>query len=518
MKRAVIYARYSSAHQREESIEGQIRIATEYATKKELNIVGTYIDRAISGRTDKRPDFQRLINDSSEDLFDAVIVYKTDRFARNKLDSAIYKAQLKQNGIELHYAAESIPDGPEGVLVECLMEGLAEYYSLELSQKITRGMYETASKGKSIGGRLALGYYVDSEGYFQIDPKTAPIVQKIFNMFIKGDTIQSICDHLNSTGARTTRGGLFRKTAIPHLVTNEKYIGTYMGVEDAIPAIISKEVFDMAQKRVSSKKRQKKTTDTNYLLSGKLFCGECQKPMCGVSGTSGTKDRKYYYYICPRNRDGECARGNVNRDWLEELVVEETIKYVLQPNTLSHIAARCSEIMLNDKEEDAELKFYKQKLSENTKALANIQRAIETGVVTETLPKRLQELESERKSIEREIRLLDARSITFSKEQIEFMLTKYAQPGDDHEKYKERIIKCFVSAVYLYNDKVIIVYNITKNGSELDSTELEFLEKAEKFESSTVTSTKYRNNPLYKRVLFFPYTFLTHFMQFSSSF
>ena len=144
MKRAVIYARYSSSNQTEQSIEGQVRVCSEYAKAKGLTIVGEYIDRAISGRTDNRPDFQRLMQDSGKHMFEAVIVYRTDRFARNKYDSAIYKRHLRKCNVELHYAAEHIPEGPEGIILESLMEGLAEYYSAELSQKIRRGIRESA--------------------------------------------------------------------------------------------------------------------------------------------------------------------------------------------------------------------------------------------------------------------------------------------------------------------------------------------------------------------------------------
>ena len=143
---AVIYARYSSDNQREESIDGQIRECTDYARRENIKIVGTYIDRALSARTADRPDFQRMIHDSEKKLFDAVIVWKLDRFSRDRYDSAFYKRQLRKNGVKLISATEAISDGPEGIILEALLEGMNEYYSAELSVKIKRGHKENALK------------------------------------------------------------------------------------------------------------------------------------------------------------------------------------------------------------------------------------------------------------------------------------------------------------------------------------------------------------------------------------
>ena len=135
---AVIYARYSSDNQREESIEGQIRECTAYAEKNGITIVKHYIDRAISAKTDNRPEFQQMIKDSDKKLFDIVLVWKLDRFARNRYDSARYKTQLKKNGVKLMSATEIISEGPEGIILESVLEGYAEYYSADLAEKVVR--------------------------------------------------------------------------------------------------------------------------------------------------------------------------------------------------------------------------------------------------------------------------------------------------------------------------------------------------------------------------------------------
>ena len=168
----VIYARYSSDNQREESIEGQIRECKAYAVHNDITIIGTYIDRAMSAKTDNRPDFQRMVKDSAQGRFDFIIVWKLDRFARNRYDSAHYKHLLKKKDVRVLSATENIAEGPEGILLESLLEGLAEYYSAELSEKVIRGQTENALKCKYNGGTPTFGFYIDSNKNYKIDIKT----------------------------------------------------------------------------------------------------------------------------------------------------------------------------------------------------------------------------------------------------------------------------------------------------------------------------------------------------------
>ena len=443
MKRAVIYARYSSSSQTEQSIEGQIRVCTEYAKAHDLSIIGEYIDRAISGRTDNRPEFQRLMQDSGKHIFDAIIVYRTDRFARNKYDSAIYKQHLKKNNIELHYAAEHIPEGPEGMILGSLMEGLAEYYSLELSQKIRRGIRESALKAQSLGGNLALGYKVGPNKSFEIDEKSAEAVRMIFDMYVQQKPNSEICERLNNMGIKTSYGHPFSKSSIPRIIQNEKYIGVYkcgdIRLENAVPAIISKEVFLMAQKENARRRTSKQASRprADYLLSGKLFCGHCKRKMVGVSGT-GRHCGKFYYYQCPnaRNKKG-CNKKHVSRDWLEDLVVSETVEHILRYDVIKYIANACYEIQLNDKSGDEEIEFFRRRIAENKKALDNTLRAIESGVETMSLPIRLRELEMEQLQLKDELKSAEARKVVLTPEHIEFMLMQYANKGEDNYAYKK---------------------------------------------------------------------------------
>ena len=221
--RAVIYARYSSSGQREESIEGQLRDCYDFARKNRINVIGEYIDKAISGKTDKRPDFQRMLRDSERGHFDAVIMWKMDRFARNRYDSAIYKYKLKKNGVRIFYAKETIPDGPEGIILESVMEGYAEYYSENLSQNVRRGMYDSALELKTLGRKI-IGYKTGADGKFEIDPGQAAVVRRIFEEYAAGECAKDIYTRLNEEGYRTSRNGLFNKNSLRRILENEKYI------------------------------------------------------------------------------------------------------------------------------------------------------------------------------------------------------------------------------------------------------------------------------------------------------
>lgn len=211
---AVIYARFSSHSQREQSIEGQLRDCYEYAKRYDINIVGEYIDRAISGMTDDRPDFQRMIADASKKQFERIIVWKLDRFARNRYDSAMYKHKLKQYGIRVISAMENVGDGDESVLLEALLEASAEYYSLDLKKKILRGQRESIAKGRYCGGPIPYGYKA-MDGKLIHDEKTAPFIRYVFEQYGAGVPMKEIIDELKSRGVRSSRGGELTYSPVP---------------------------------------------------------------------------------------------------------------------------------------------------------------------------------------------------------------------------------------------------------------------------------------------------------------
>ena len=506
----VIYARYSAGpRQTDQSIEGQLRVCTDFCKQRGLTVIDTYCDRHISGRTDERPEFQRLIADAKRKKFEAVVVYKTDRFARNKYDSAVYKRELKRNGIQIFYAAEAIPDGPEGIILESLMEGLAEYYSAELAQKIKRGMHESALKCQSTGSGRPLGYRVDEQKRFQIDPESAQTVQTIFEQYIKGESNAAICELLNSRGLRTAQGKPFNKNSINRIIKNRKYIGEYryhdIVVEGGMPAIIPKDTFNLAQAEMERRRTRKapKSPKAEYLLAGRLFCGHCKGPMQGVSGT-GKSGNKWYYYYCgnTRGKNKTCDKKQVSRDRLERAVVDFTVRYILQEEVLEELARKVHAAQERQNDTASEIAFYEKKLADNKKSIANVLRAIESGAATQTLPARLQELENEQAVILGELSFLKGKHLAFTEDQILFALMKHLEPypGESEQDYHRRIISDFVSEVYLYDDRLLIYFNISSEDGKLKSADLSNIEGSE-FDEGLVSSTKnkeaHESVPLY---------------------
>lgn len=282
MKNAVIYARFSSHAQNEQSIEGQLAECRAFAERNNLRIVREYIDRALTGTTDKRPDFLQMIEDSKRKGFQFVIVYQLDRFARNRYDSATYKAKLKKNGVRVLSAKENITDDASGILIEGVLESMAEYYSAELSQKIKRGIAISASKCKYFGGSVPLGYKVDEQKHFIVNEETAPIVKQMFQMLANGYNYAQIARYLNERGIPTARGGKWNKNSFQSLFSNRRYLGKYIfhgeEIDGGMPRLIDDELFADVQrvlaKYAAAPSRGKAKVE--YLLSDNVICANGQ--------------------------------------------------------------------------------------------------------------------------------------------------------------------------------------------------------------------------------------------------
>ena len=270
--KAVIYARYSSSGQREESIEGQIKDCTTFAKRNGYTTIGTYIDRALTATTDKRPEFQKMIRDSKRKQFDLIIVQKLDRFARNRYDSAKYKYQLRQNGVRVVSATETIAEGSAGILTEAMLEGMAEWYSENLKENVLRGLTVNASKCKWNGGTLPIGYVVDEERHLQVNELTAPYVLEVFKKYDSGKTIKEIQGFLNEKGITNTKGKPVSWSAVQHMLSNRRYIGEYsfreIVIPDGIPVIVPLDLFERVQEKLekNSKAPSRNKAKENYLL------------------------------------------------------------------------------------------------------------------------------------------------------------------------------------------------------------------------------------------------------------
>ena len=461
--KAVIYARYSSDNQREESIEGQIRECTAFAEKNGITILRHYIDRAFSAKTDNRPEFQNMIKDSGKRLFDMVIVWKLDRFARNRYDSARYKATLKKNGVKVVSATEVISDGAEGIILESVLEGYAEYYSADLSEKVIRGMTENALKTKYNGGTLPIGYQIDSDQYFQLDPLTSPFVLEAFKRYAEGATMKEIRDWLNDHGVKNSRGQELTYNSVQHLLKNRRYIGEYtyrdIVVPGGIPAIVPLDLFDRVQEKMEKNKKApaRHKAEDDYLLTTKLFCGYCGAYLCGESGTSHTGNVHHYYKcVSVKKKRTECHKKPVKKEWIEDLVVTETMKML---NDDAVIEAIVSMLMDLQDRENVNLPLYEQQLRETETAIQNMLNAIQQGILTKSTKGRLEELEKTKEELETHIACEKLAKPKVSADFMTFWLHRFRKLDVRQKTHRKMLIDTFINAIFLYDDKMVITFN-----------------------------------------------------------
>jgi len=467
--KAVIYARYSSDSQREESIEGQLRECTAFAEKNGITVLRHYIDRAFSARTDNRPEFQNMIKDSGKKLFDMIIVWKLDRFARNRYDSARYKAVLKKNGVKVVSATEIISEGAEGIILESVLEGYAEYYSADLSEKVVRGMTENALKCKYNGGTTPIGYVIDADQCFQIDPLTAPFVLEAYKRYDEGATMTQIRDWLNAQGMKNSRGQAITYNNIQRLLNNRRYIGEYsyrsIVVPDGIPMIVPKELFDRVQEKLAKNKKApaRHKAEDDYLLTTKLFCGHCGAYLCGESGTSRTGVVHHYYKcVSVKKKRTKCHKKPVRKNWIEDIVVRETMKMLMDDAAIKAIVSKLME--LQDKE-NVNLPLYERQLHETETAINNLLNAIQQGILTKSTKARLEELEAIRDDLENRIACEKLAKPRISAEFMTFWLHRFRKLDVKQKSHRKMLIDAFINAIFLYDDKMVITFNY-KEGTQ----------------------------------------------------
>ncbi len=476
--RLVAYYRYSGGSQQtEQSIEGQRRDCEAYARQRGLTISHEYIDRHISGRgAESRPAFQQMIADSGKGLFDLVICWKTDRFARNRYDSAIYKKRLRDNGVQILYAAESSVDGPEGIILEGLMESLAEYYSAELAQKMRRGMRESALKGQAINANRPLGLTTDEHKRFIIDEKKAPTVRFIFEHYAAGESSASIIAQLNAAGLRTARGKPFNKCSIPRIIQNEAYHGTYVSkaydirIDGAIPAIIDDDLWTRAQEMYTRNlnHRASRADRADYLLSGKLYCGECGCLMKGISGHN-CRDDVYYYYACGGKAQGStCKKKNLPKDIAERLVVQSIHDNLLQPDTMAELADAIVAAQQAAADQPApERSMLEQSLADVRRKINNIVESIENGTGSARLSARLADLEQQESTLSYQLEsLADVQPPVLDHDRVLFLLEQFLVfPNERTADYSRRIIDTFVNHIDVTDREMVIYFNLSEHSA-----------------------------------------------------
>lgn len=483
MENAVIYARYSSDNQKEESITAQIRAIKEWAKRERYNIIDIYKDEAQSATTDDRKDFLRMIDDSKEGLFNAVIVHKLDRFARNRYDSAFYKRQLQLNGVKVISILENLDDSPESIILESVLEGMAEYYSANLAREVKKGMKETALQAKHTGGNPPLGYDVGPDKTLVINEHEAIAVKIIYTMYSNGYSYEDIINELNSNGFKTKANKHFGKNSLYEILRQEKYTGTYVynrrvkgldgkynnhkkkpnnqiiKIENGCPQIIKKEEWLKVQERMNGNKKigGQNKAKVDYLLSGKIYCGKCGSAMVGHSTSDSKTKKKYYYYVCNnRQRTKQCDLKNVNKDLIEELVLDHLYNNVFSDEMIEKSIDKIFEYA-NSKKNDMPdlLKSYKKNLDE---IQSNIDKTIElllSGYKHPSIKEKMDSLEEEKKELETLILKteLELNKVSYTREEVAKFMYSFKNLKNMDPKRQKKTINIFVHKIVIYDDK-----------------------------------------------------------------
>ena len=494
----VIYARYSSHNQNEQSIEGQLVECQKFCERNNYKIIGKYIDRAKSGTKDDREQFQQMIKDSEKGLFNGIVVYQLDRFARNRYDSAVNKSKLKKNNVRVMSARENINDDASGILMESVLEGMAEYFSAELAQKVKRGMKINAESCYYNGGVVPLGYKLievdsnitDASGRiikkkkFIIDEETAPVVEKIFEMYVNGNLMADIIRYLNEKNIKTSMGGEFNKNSIRKILLNKKYIGiyTYNGIEtaDGIPRIIDDETFynvqDMMLKNKKAPARARAKTD--YLLTTKLFCGHCKDMMTGYSGTSKT-GKLHTYYICNNTKKKICSKKAIKKEYIEDFVVEQA-RGILTDSNIQRIAEEVVNAV-NKEKDNKTLKRLNSTLKNIEKQKVNLFDSLkicDIDNVKRSIFEEINKVEIEIQKIKDEIAIEESGQVKLTTGQVKYFLVQLRRGNINEVKYRKLLINTLIYKVFVYDEGITILFNTQDKPIEKQIPRIEVLESS----------------------------------------
>lgn len=465
----IIYSRYSSHSQRDLSIEEQNEKGRELAAEFGIKIVGYYADRATTGRTDKRKDFQRMMREIPALVQQGVryiISWKSNRIGRNMLEAMINEARLQEMGVRVLYVEEDFDDTAAGRYASRSMMNINQFYSESMAEDIKRGLNYNARNCMITNGHLPLGFKKGDDCKYAIDEPKAAVVRSIFGRVACGEALVDIARDLNSRGIKTSRGGLWNKGSFHRLLSNERYRGIYIygdvRIEGGVPRIVSDELFWKVQEVLKTKKNAKGRHRVygDYLLTGKLFCGLCKSPMVGISGTSKTADR-HYYYACQKKRlEKACTKENVRRDAIEAQVAKAIRDYALQDDVINWIAD--STVAYNERQEaSSHIAVLSEELEGVKKSIKNLMAAIEAGVITESTKGRLLELEAQQSQLTGKIAAERANIITVPREDIVAGLSMFRDGDVEDKKFQARLFDTFLVAVYLYDNEMKIVFSFS---------------------------------------------------------
>jgi site-specific DNA recombinase len=495
--KAVAYARFSSDNQREESITAQLRIIRDYAEKHSIHIIREYTDEAKSATTDDRPQFLQMIKDINIGIVkvDYVLIHKYDRFARNRYDSAIYKHQLQSKGVKLIAVDQPLDGSPESVILEALLESMAEYYSLNLAREVQKGMRETALQAKHTGGKPALGYDVDKETHkYTVNEHEAETVRIIYQKTIEGVGYSKIIDLLNGAGRKTKNGKPFGKNSIYEILKNERYTGTYIfnraasktqgkrnnhtskpddqiiRIPDAIPAIVPRFQWEEVQKIMNDRKavapRNRKTI---FILTGKMFCGCCESAYVGNSKTSGRNKTRYHFYCCTRRKQTrDCDNKSIRKEIVENYILDEIERRFSPANSdewKQLVKKRYVEMI---EETEGERQYIEKKLDEIQQKMDRIMSGIENGhMEAAVFGPRLNQLSAEKEILLSTARDLELRSaLPLTDDQIDNFLEANKKALSERQDLEacRRLVNMYVHKIIVYPDDFKPIYKFDPQG------------------------------------------------------
>ena len=483
---AVIYARYSSDNQREESIDAQVRAIKEYAERNSLIIIRVYADEARSATTDQRPQFLEMIRDAEKGIFQAVIVHKLDRFSRDRFDSAYYKRHFRKCGVRLISVLENLDDSPESIILESVLEGMAEYYSRNLAREVIKGMRETALQCKHTGGAPPLGYDVGPDKKYVINEFESEAVRKTFEMYDSGYGYSVIIDTLNACGYVTKPGKSFGKNSIHEMLKNEKYAGVYVfnkasskaygkrnnhkskpdneiiRIPGGCPAIVSSELWERVKSKMDANKNATGayTAKVTYILSGRIYCGYCGAAMTGKHARMGRNKTDYSYYECSaRKLKRTCSMKSINKEYVEQKVINTLYDNLFCPKIIDFATDNIHNHAVDRGEElPAKIRNYEKQLHTVELDISHIINAITKGMFHESMKEKMDGLEASKAALK--IRIEEAKlqqvSHSLTREQIHSFLTKYENIKDLPPSEQKSAIQVFVERMTVYEDKIDI--------------------------------------------------------------
>ena len=474
---AVAYARYSSAGQRDVSIEQQLADIRAFAKRSGFTIVHEYADHAKSGfkNANARTAFQSMMAAADSGTCDRVSCWKVDRFGRNREESALFKGRLRRFGVKVFYAMEPIPEGSAGVLLEGMLEATAEWYSRQLSENVMRGMSDNARRCLYNGTHI-LGYRADTGGRYEIHEDEAAVVRDIFALYCSGYSSAQIAKDLNGRGLRTWRGNPYCAQGILKILSNERYTGVYIWGDvrtpGGMPAIVTREEFEEAQRMKKKTARHVEQGVTDYLLTGKAFCGLCGCSMVGDSGTSKLGNRYYYYSCLHKKRDKACTKKSVSKELLEDAVVSFVLDHVLSDAEIGKIADAVMALQAEEMKRSP-LAAMETEHREITKKIDNINNAIAAGIWNSSTSVKLKELEDAAETLRVSIETLRySQAQLIDRDRVLFFLHRFTIGDRNDPLLRRSIIETFINSVYVYDDHLKIIINNVEGNERIPFSDL----------------------------------------------